>query len=277
MVSALQADEIYNLAAQTHVHTSFSVPQYTSQVNYIGVLHFLEAIRVHSPQSKFYQASTSELFGKVAEIPQSEKTPFHPRSPYGVAKLAAHWLVVNYREAYKLHACCGILFNHESPLRSPEFVTRKVSQGLSQFVTRQRTDPLLLGNLAAIRDWGYAPEFVAGMHQMLQVANPREYVLATGRPANVRDYCTMAAHALGVELDWSGTLDQEQATWKGKTVIKVDPKLYRPAEVDLLVGDPREAEADLGWVAKTTTSDLAAIMAVADLDRARSGCAFNTG
>jgi GDPmannose 4,6-dehydratase len=272
VLGKLMPDEIYNLAAQSFVGLSFDLPLYTCDVDAMGVLRLLEAVREVCPGARFYQASTSEMFGKVQEVPQRETTPFHPRSPYGVAKLFAHWSVVNYREAYGLYACSGILFNHESPLRGLEFVTRKVTHGLAR-VAQGLQDTLYVGNLEAKRDWGFAGEYVEGMWRMLQQDAPDDYVLATGRTTTVRDFISGAAAALGFELEWSG---EDQATTgidrkTGRTIIAVDPDLYRPAEVELLLGDPSKAKAKLGWEAKTTLDELIQMMVRADYDRVKSG------
>ena len=245
----LQPDEIYHLAAQSFVGLSFEQPLYTCDVNALGVLRLLECIREACPGARFYQASTSEMFGKAEVTPQSETTPFHPRSPYGVSKLFAHWITVNYREAYGLFACSGILFNHESPLRGREFVTRKVTLGLAQ-VALGKQDALQLGNLEASRDWGYAAEYVEGMWMMLQQEQPDDYVLATGRTHSVRDFVNAAGEALGFDLEWSGEGANARGIDKrtGKAIVIVTPEFYRPAEVDLLIGDPRKAKqaAQLG-------------------------------
>jgi GDPmannose 4,6-dehydratase len=264
-LTQVKPDEIYNLAAQTFVQASFDMPIYTGECNGIGVARLLEAVREACPEARFYQASTSEMFGKVQQTPQSETTPFYPRSPYGVAKLYAHWMAVNYREAHNLFACCGILFNHESPLRGPEFVTRKITQGLASYV-ESGGPTLVLGNLGARRDWGFAGDYVDGMFRMLQADRPDDYVLATGHTATVREFCNLAAQALDITLEWSGEGLDEIATHKGKTVIKVNPKHYRPAEVDLLLGNPTKAQTKLGWKAKTELPELARMMARSDYD-----------
>jgi GDPmannose 4,6-dehydratase len=268
----LQPDEIYHLAAQSFVGLSFEQPLYTCDVNALGVLRLLECIREACPGARFYQASTSEMFGKAEATPQNETTPFHPRSPYGVSKLFAHWITVNYREAYGLFACSGILFNHESPLRGREFVTRKVTLGLAQ-VALGKQDALHLGNLEASRDWGYAAEYVEGMWMMLQQAQPDDYVLATGRTHSVRDFVNAAGEALGFALEWSGEGANARGIDKrtGRTIVIVTPEFYRPAEVDLLIGDPRKAKQRLNWEAQTTLEELVQMMAKADFDRVQSG------
>lgn len=252
-LSYVQPAEIYNLAAQTFVSESFQTPIYTGNANGLGVARLLEAIRMAVPSARLYQASTSEMFGKVREIPQSETTPFYPRSPYGVAKLYAHWLTVNYRESYGLHASCGILFNHESPMRGLEFVTRKISHGLARHTLTG--EKLKLGNVTAKRDWGFAGDYVEAMWLMLQQDKPDDYVIATGQTATVWDFVKLAGAHLG--------LDQSRV----EKAIEIDPALYRPAEVDLLIGDPRKAKEKLGWEAKTSLPQLAAMMAQADLGR----------
>lgn len=272
VLSKVQPDEIYNLAAQSFVGTSFELPLYTSDVDALGVLRLLETMREVCPGARFYQASSSEMFGKAQRVPQNEETPFYPRSPYGVAKLFAHWSVVNYREAHGLYGCSGILFNHESPLRGIEFVTRKITYGLACVaVGRQQT--IYLGNLDAKRDWGFAPDYVAGMWAMLQQEKPADYVLATGRAETIRNFASGAAAAFGFDLEWTGEGDQSRGIDKrsGRTIIAVDPAFYRPSEVDFLVGDSSKAKAVLGWEAKTTLEELIAMMAKADYDRAKSG------
>jgi len=247
----------------------------TAQATGIGALYLLEAIRLLNTKIRFYQASTSELYGKVQEIPQREETPFYPRSPYGVAKLYAHWMTVNYRESYDIFASSGILFNHESPLRGLEFVTRKITDGVARIKTG-KLDTLELGNMDAKRDWGYAKEYVDGMHLMLQHDQPDTFVLATGRTETVRDFVTMAFKAADIEIAWSGKAEDETATdtKTGKVVVRVNPRFYRPAEVELLVGDASKAEAELGWKAKTTLEELCAMMVEADLRRTDAGYSF---
>jgi GDPmannose 4,6-dehydratase len=265
-------DEVYNLGAQSFVGVSFEQPLFTSDVNGLGVTRLLEAIREVNPAIKFYQASTSEMFGKVSETPQNELTPFHPRSPYAVAKLYAHWITVNYRESYNLFACSGILFNHESPLRGMEFVTRKITAGLARIKEGQQA-AVELGNLDAKRDWGFAGEYVQGMWMMLQQPEADDYVLATGQNTTVRHFCELAAAALDFDLAWDGEgpntagIDRHS----GKAIIRVNPKYFRPAEVDVLVGDATNARKKLGWSPKTTLAELVEMMVEADLRRVRAG------
>ena len=275
MVSEIEPDEIYNLAAQSFVGVSFEQPLATAHITGLGAVHLLEAIRIVNPKIKFYQASTSEMFGKVQEIPQSESTPFYPRSPYGVAKLYAHWMVVNYRESYDIFATSGILFNHESPLRGLEFVTRKITDAVAK-IKLGKLDTLELGNMDAKRDWGYAKEYVAGMYLMLQAKRADTYVLATNRTETVRDFVKMAFKAVDIELEFQGEGEEEIAVDKatGKTVVKVNPKFYRPAEVDLLIGDPAKAKKELGWEPKCTLEELCAMMVEADLERNKTGFVF---
>ncbi|XNS85172.1 GDP-mannose 4,6-dehydratase [Vibrio cyclitrophicus] len=268
-------DEVYNLAAQSFVGVSFDQPLTTAEITAIGPVNLLEAIRIVNPRIRFYQASTSEMFGKVQEIPQRESTPFYPRSPYGVAKLYAHWMVINYRESYDIFATSGILFNHESPLRGQEFVTRKITDTVAK-IKLGKLDVLELGNMDAKRDWGFAKDYVEGMWRMLQVEKADTYVLATNRTETVRDFVTMAFKAAGIELEWSGNEENEIATdiATGKIVVKVNPKFYRPAEVELLIGDPEKAEKELGWVPKTTLEELCKMMVAADLQRNTQGFSF---
>ena len=275
MVSEIEPDEIYNLAAQSFVGVSFEQPLATAHITGLGAVHLLEAIRIVNPKIKFYQASTSEMFGKVQEIPQSESTPFYPRSPYGVAKLYAHWMVVNYRESYDIFATSGILFNHESPLRGLEFVTRKITDAVAK-IKLGKLDTLELGNMDAKRDWGYAKEYVAGMYLMLQAKRADTYVLATNRTETVRDFVKMAFKAVDIELEFQGEGEDEVAIDKatGKTVVKVNPKFYRPAEVDLLIGDASKAKKELGWEPKCTLEELCAMMVEADLERNKTGFVF---
>lgn len=267
----VQPDEIYNLAAQSFVGDSFRQPIYTSQVTAIGTLRLLEGVRSVVPEAKFYQASTSEMFGKVQEVPQNERTPFYPRSPYGVSKLFAHWTVVNYREAYGLHCCSGILFNHESPLRGVEFLPRKVTLGMAKYALRGE-GPLRVGNLEAKRDWGHARDYVDAMWRMLQTTPVMDFVVATGRTHTVREFVGMAAKACGIFLDWQGTGHNEQGIDRttGKIVVSVDPAFYRPLEVDLLVGDPSRAKEVLGWSPTVRLEDLVAEMVEADMQRVSS-------
>ncbi len=275
MVTQIQPDEIYNLAAQSFVGVSFDQPLATAHITGLGCVHLLEAIRIVNPKIKFYQASTSEMFGKVQEIPQTEKTPLYPRSPYGVAKLYAHWMVINYRESYNIFGCTGILFNHESPLRGREFVTRKITDSVAK-IKLGKLECLELGNMDAKRDWGYAKDYVEGMYLMLQADKPDTYVLATNRTETVRDFVTMAFKAAGIELEFSGSEENEIAVDKatGKTLVKVNPKFYRPCEVELLIGNPQKAKDILGWEPKCTLEELCAMMVKEDLRRNEIGFSF---
>jgi len=268
-------EEIYNLAAQSFVGVSFDQPVTTANITGVGALNLLEAIRLVNTKIKFYQASTSEMFGKVQAIPQTETTPFYPRSPYGVAKLYAHWITVNYRESYGIFGCSGILFNHESPLRGQEFVTRKITDSVAK-IKLGLLEVLELGNMDAKRDWGFAKEYVEGMWLMLQAPEPDSYVLATNRTETVRDFVTMAFRAVGIELQWAGQGETEQAIDKetGKVVVRVNPKFYRPAEVELLIGNPEKARTALGWAPKTTLEELCALMVKEDLRRNEAGASF---
>lgn len=263
-------DEIYNLGAMSDVKISFDIPEYTGQVNALGTVRFLEIIRSYYPHVKFYQASTSELFGKVREIPQSEKTPFHPRSPYGVSKLCAYWAVVNHREAYNLFACNGILFNHESPRRGENFVSRKITLGVAR-IKNQLQDRLILGNLDAKRDWGYARDFVEGMWLILQQEKPDDFVLATGHTTTVRRFVELAFHAAGIEIEWTGTGLEEKGLDRltGKVVVEISADFFRPAEVDILIGDPTKAKKTLGWSPNTNVEELVRLMVESDLEVAR--------
>ncbi len=275
MISKIQPDEIYNLAAQSFVGVSFEQPLATAHITGLGAVHLLEAVRIVNPKIKFYQASTSEMFGKVREIPQTENTPFYPRSPYGVAKLYAHWMTINYRESYGIFGCNGILFNHESPLRGLEFVTRKITDGVAKIVLG-KLECLELGNLDAKRDWGYAREYVEGMYLMLQANKPDTYVLATNRTEAVRDFVRMAFKAVDIELEFEGIGIDEKGVDKktGKVLVKVNPKFFRPAEVDLLIGNPEKAKKELGWEPKTTLEELCKMMVDADLERNKKGWSF---
>jgi GDPmannose 4,6-dehydratase len=268
-------DEVYNLAAQSFVGVSFNQPDATAQITAMGALHLLEAIRLTNPSIRFYQASTSEMFGKVQAIPQVEDTPFYPRSPYGVAKLFAHWMTINYRESYGIFGCSGILFNHESPLRGREFVTRKITDGVAK-IKLGKADVLELGNLGAKRDWGYAKEYVEGMWMMLQAKEPGSFVLATNRTETVREFVDMAFKAAGYDLRFEGDEQHELGIDKksGKTLVRVNPKFYRPAEVDLLIGNPARAKEKLGWEPKTTLEQLCTMMVEADLRRNATGHSF---
>ncbi|HZW20129.1 GDP-mannose 4,6-dehydratase [Noviherbaspirillum sp.] len=269
------ATEVYNLAAQSFVGVSFDQPVTTAEITGIGPLNLLEAIRIVNPKVRFYQASTSEMFGKVQAIPQIESTPFYPRSPYGVAKLYAHWITVNYRESYDIFGCSGILFNHESPLRGREFVTRKITDSVAK-IRLGKLDVLELGNMDAKRDWGYAKEYVEGMWRMLQADEPDTFVLATNRTETVRDFVSMAFKAADYQLEWRGRGEDEVAVdaATGKTLVRVNPKYYRPAEVDLLIGNPAKAMEKLGWAPKTTLEQLCQMMVQADLRRNERGFSF---
>ena len=275
LIQRTEPDEIYNLAAQSFVAVSFDQPTTTAQITGVGALNLLEAIRMTDPAIRFYQASTSEMFGKVQAVPQDERTPFYPRSPYGVAKLYAHWITVNYRESYGIFGCSGILFNHESPLRGREFVTRKITDSVAK-IELGKLDCLELGNLDAKRDWGFAKEYVEGMYRMLQASEPDTYVLATNRTETVRDFVTMAFKAVGCEIVWEGSAEQETGTDRasGRTLVRVNPRFYRPAEVDLLIGDPTYAKQKLGWSPHTTLEQLCQMMVEADLRRNESGFSF---
>ena len=296
LLEKIEPDEIYNLAAQSHVKVSFEVPDYTAQVDALGTLRFLDAIReVGLRKVKFYQASTSELFGKAQEVPQTEKTPFYPRSPYGVAKLYGYWIIVNYREAYDIFASNGILFNHESPRRGETFVSRKITRAVTR-ISAGIQDVLLLGNLDAKRDWGFAPEYCEGMWKILQHNKPDDFVLATGETKTVREFAELSFKEIGIELEWTGKNENEKGKIKninwgtakkligqdvyeksryklneklkpGTTVVAVDPNYYRPTEVDLLIGDASKAKKLLGWKAKTKFSELIRLMVKSDLEK----------
>jgi GDPmannose 4,6-dehydratase len=296
LLEKIEPDEIYNLAAQSHVKVSFEVPDYTAQVDALGTLRFLDAIReVGLRKVKFYQASTSELFGKAQEVPQTEKTPFYPRSPYGVAKLYGYWIIVNYREAYDIFASNGILFNHESPRRGETFVSRKITRAVTR-ISAGIQDVLLLGNLDAKRDWGFAPEYCEGMWKILQHNKPDDFVLATGETKTVREFAELSFKEIGIELEWTGKNENEKGKIKninwvtakkligqdvyeksryklneklkpGTTVVAVDPNYYRPTEVDLLIGDASKAKKLLGWKAKTKFSELVRLMVKSDLEK----------
>jgi GDPmannose 4,6-dehydratase len=266
-------DELYNLAAQSFVAASWEEPLYTVQADGVGVLNLLEAIREFSPQTRFYQASTSEMFGKVQEMPQTEKTPFYPRSPYGVAKLMAHWVCVNYRESFNLFACSGILFNHESPMRGTEFVTRKITSHFANFYLGKTEKPLELGNLNAKRDWGFAGDYVEAMWMMLQHKEPDTYVVATGETHSIREFVEEAGKRCDFEIQWQGKDENETGIDRksGKTIVKVNPKFYRPAEVDLLMGNPEKVKKVLGWEQKVTFTQLCKMMVEADIKREARG------
>jgi GDPmannose 4,6-dehydratase len=268
LLEKIKPEEIYNLGAQSHVKVSFEVPEYTAEVDAIGTLRFIDAIRDTGLKTKFYQASTSELYGKVQEVPQSENTPFYPRSPYGVAKLYAYWIIVNYREAYNIFACNGILFNHESPRRGETFVTRKITRAAAR-IKYGIQEKLFLGNLNAKRDWGYAPEYTEGMWRMLQNNSPEDYVLATGETHKVREFIEIAFKELDLELEWTGEDIDEKGIEKktGKILVEVDPKYYRPTEVDLLIGNPIKAKQELGWESVVKFDELVKIMAKSDWEK----------
>ena len=259
VIKKVEPDEIYNLGAQSHVKVSFETPEYTGQVDALGTLRILEAVRLLGMEDKvrIYQASTSELYGLVQETPQSETTPFYPRSPYGVAKLYGYWIIKNYREAYGMYACSGILFNHESPRRGETFVTRKITRGLSR-ISVGLQDCLYLGNLNALRDWGHAKDYVEAMWLMLQQDEPEDFVIATGEQHSVREFCEKAAPFFGLNFEWMGEgLDEVGFHWGAKKpIIKVDPKYFRPAEVETLLGDPTKAKEKLGWEPKTSFDEL---------------------
>jgi len=275
MVKRIKPDEIYNLAAQSFVGVSFEQPIATANITGLGVLHLLEAIRQTDTNIKFYQASTSEMFGKVQEVPQSEGTPFYPRSPYGIAKLFAHWMTINYRESYGIFATSGILFNHESPLRGQEFVTRKITDSVAK-IKLGTLDVLELGNLDAKRDWGFAKDYVEGMYLMLQAEVADTFVLATNKTETVRNFVKMAFRAVDIELVFSGEGEDEVAkdAKSDKVVVKVNPKFYRPAEVELLIGDATKAKEILGWQSKTSLEELCKMMVDADILRNKNDCSF---
>ena len=267
IIEKIQPDEIYNLAAQSHVRVSFDLPEYTAATSGLGTLRLLDAIKETGLRTRFYQASSSELFGMVQQIPQTEKTPFHPRSPYAAAKLYAHWITINYREAYGLHASNGILFNHESERRGKTFVTRKITRAVAR-IKNDLQDRLYLGNLDAIRDWGYAPEYVEGMWRMLQQDEPDDYVLATGVSTSVREFATMAFEYAGLPIRWDGDGPAEKGVSAdtGRILVEIDPDYYRPAEVELLVGDATKARQKLGWEATTRVDKLVGIMVDHDME-----------
>jgi len=283
IIQEVEPDEIYNLGAQSHVQVSFETPEYTAQTDALGTLRVLEALRILGMERKtrFYQASTSELFGKVQKIPQDEETPFYPRSPYGAAKLYAYWITVNYREAYGMYACNGILFNHESPIRGETFVTRKVTRAAARIALGLQTC-LYVGNLGALRDWGHARDYVVAQWLMLQQDEPEDYVIATGRQQSVRHLCTLAFAEAGIEIDWQGEGRQETGVVRsampiegdahvvpGDVVVRVDPRYFRATEVDTLLGDPGKARRKLGWEPKITFEDMVAEMVEHDIREAR--------
>ncbi len=272
ILNKVKPDEIYNLGAQSHVQVSFEVPEYTANSDAVGTLRMLEAIRIleMEQQVRYYQASTSELYGKVQEVPQSETTPFYPRSPYGIAKQYGFWIVKNYRESYGMYACNGILFNHESPRRGETFVTRKITRAAAR-ISQGLQEKLYLGNMNALRDWGYAADYVEGMWRMLQQEQPDDYVLATGEMTSVRDFTKMAFKRAGITLDFVGEGVDEVGVDldTGKTIVQVDPRYFRPAEVEQLLGNPEKAYKELGWKATTTVKELVNMMVDADLMKAR--------
>lgn len=275
MLEKTGAMEVYNLAAQSFVAVSFDQPMTTAQITGLGPLNLLEAIRIVNPKIRYYQASTSEMFGEVQEIPQTEKTPFYPRSPYGVAKLYAHWITINYRESYDIFGTSGILFNHESPLRGLEFVTRKITDAIAK-IKLGKQDVVELGNLDAKRDWGYAKDYVEGMWRMLQADKPDAYVLATGRTESVRDFVNMTCKAADINIEWEGKGIDEKGidAATGKTIVRINPEFYRPAEVELLIGSPAKAKKELGWEPKTTLEELCRMMYEADLKRVEKDFKF---
>lgn len=275
LIQKIRPDEVYNLAAQSFVGVSFEQPTTTAQITGMGALNLLEAIRTAKPDTRFYQASTSEMFGKAQSVPQDERTMFWPRSPYGVAKLFAHWATVNYRESFGIFGASGVLFNHESPLRGREFVTRKITDAVAR-IKLGKLDVLELGNLDAKRDWGFAREYVEGMWRMLQAQEPDTFVLATGRTETVRDFATLAFRAAGIEVEWRGKDLEETGvrTDTGRTVVRVNPRFYRPAEVHVLIGNPARAREQLGWQARTTLEELCSMMVDADLKRVERGVSF---
>jgi GDPmannose 4,6-dehydratase len=277
IVQETQPDEIYNLAAQSHVQVSFETPEYTANADALGTLRLLEALRIlrMTDRVRFYQASTSEMYGKVQAVPQNEETPFYPRSPYGVAKLYGHWITVNYREAYGIHACNGILFNHESPIRGETFVTRKITMAAARIRDGQQ-EKLYLGNLDAKRDWGFAGDYVEGMFRMLQCETPTDFVLATGETHTVREFCQLGFARVGIELEFRGEGVNEVAvdTANGAEVVAVDPRYFRPTEVDLLIGDATRAKTLLGWSPKVGFKELVTMMADSDVEAVRSGRPF---
>jgi GDPmannose 4,6-dehydratase len=280
IIQEVRPDEIYNLGAQSHVQVSFEVPEYTADTDGIGTLRFLEAIRILGMEKKirFYQASTSELFGKVQEIPQKETTPFYPRSPYAVAKLYAYWIVVNYRESYSMYACNGILFNHESPIRGETFVTRKITRAAAR-IQRGLQDKLYMGNIDARRDWGYAGDYVELMWLILQQNEPDDYVMATGVTTSIRDFITMAFREAGIPIRWEGKGIDEKGIDRGsgKVLVEIDPRYFRPAEVDLLIGDPSKAKARLGWEPKVQLPELVKMMVTHDITLAEEELHLKNG
>ena len=275
LLETTKPDEFYNLAGQSFVAVSFDQPITTAQITGLGPVNVLEAIRIVNPKIRFYQASTSEMFGHVQEVPQTEKTPFYPRSPYGVAKLYAHWMTINYRESYDIFGTSGILFNHESPLRGLEFVTRKITDGIAR-IKLGKLDHIELGNLDAKRDWGYAEDYVEGMWRMLQVDIPDTFILATGRTELVRDFVEMTCKTVDINIVWQGEGTDEIGidSETGKKIVSINLDFYRPSEVDLLIGDPSKAKKELGWEATTTLEELCEMMIEADLRRIDKGIYF---
>ena len=275
LLEKAQPREVYNLAAQSFVGVSFDQPATTAEITGVGALNQLEAIRIVDKSIRFYQASTSEMFGKVQAIPQKEDTPFYPRSPYGVAKLYAHWITINYRESYDMFGSSGILFNHESPLRGREFVTRKITDSVAK-LSLGKLDVIELGNLDAKRDWGFAKEYVEGMYRMLQADEPDTFVLATNRTETVRDFVTMALKGVGIAGEWRGEGEKEECVdaSNGKVIVRINPKFHRPAEVELLIGDATKAKEKLGWEPKTTLEQLCKMMVEEDLRRNKVGFSF---
>ena len=275
LIQTSNVTEVYNLAAQSFVGVSFEQPITTAEITAIGPVHLLEAIRIVNPKIRFYQASTSEMFGKVQAIPQIETTPFYPRSPYGVAKLYAHWMTINYRESYGIFGASGILFNHESPLRGREFVTRKITDAVAK-IKLGKLDCLELGNIDAKRDWGFAKDYVQGMWKMLQVDEPDTFVLATNRTETVRDFVQLAFAAADIQINWIGQQEKEKGICAktGKTLVRINPKYYRPAEVELLIGNPEKAAQKLNWSPSTSLEDLCKMMVLADLSRNERGFSF---
>lgn len=275
LIDGVEPSEVYNLAAQSFVGVSFNQPITTAQITGLGAVNLLEAVRIVDPRIRFYQASTSEMFGKAQAVPQIESTPFYPRSPYGVAKLYAHWMTINYRESFGIFGCSGILFNHESPLRGKEFVTRKITDAVAG-ISLGKPMQLELGNLDARRDWGFAKEYVDGMWRMLQAESPDSYVLATQRSETVREFVSMAFRVVGTELEWCGEAENEQGrdAATGRVLVSVNPQLHRPAEVELLIGNPEKARRELGWEAQTSLEALCRMMVEADVQRHQAGFSF---
>jgi GDPmannose 4,6-dehydratase len=275
LLQKTEPDEVYNLAAQSFVGVSFDQPIYTAQTTGIGALHLLEAIRIVNPKIKFYQASTSEMFGKVQEVPQTEKTPFYPRSPYGFSKLFAHWATINYRESYDIFGVCGILFNHESPLRGREFVTRKITDSVAK-IHLNKLEKIELGNLDAERDWGFAKEYVEGMYRMLQYKEAETFVLSTNKTNTVRKFVELSFGNIDIQINWKGKGENEKGfcSKTGKLLVNVNPQFYRPAEVDMLIGDNSRAKTLLNWEPKTSLNDLCSNMVEMDLIRNKNGTSF---